>query len=49
MCIPRRGQCSQLVNQMLQTLECLAGYMDVSTFGEIEVYVEKDTQCETDV
>ena len=40
---------SELLNQMSQTLESLAGYMDVSTFGETEVHVENDSQRETDV
>ena len=31
---------SELVRLMSQTLESLAGYMDVSTFGKIEVHVE---------
>ena len=40
---------SDLVNQMSQTLESLAGYMDVSSFSETEIHFEKDPQCETDV
>ena len=40
---------SDLVNQMSQTLESLAGYMDVSSFSETEVHFEKDPQHETDV
>ena len=31
---------SELVSLMSQTLESLAGYMDVSTFGKLEVYGE---------
>ena len=31
---------SELVSLMSQTLESLAGYMDVSTFGKIEVHGE---------
>ena len=31
---------SELVSLMSQTLESLAGYMDVSTFGKLEVHVE---------
>ena len=30
----------ELVSLMSQTLESLAGYMDVSTFGKLEVHVE---------
>ena len=31
---------SELVSLMSQTLESLAGYMDVSTFGKLEVHGE---------
>ena len=31
---------SELVSLMSQTLEGFAGYMDVSTFGKLEVHVE---------
>ena len=31
---------SELVSLMSRTLESLAGYMDVSTFGKLEVHVE---------
>ena len=44
-----RPMFSDLVNQMSQILESLAGYMEVTSFGETEVYIEKDSQHETDV
>ena len=35
---------SELVSLMSHTLECLAGYMDVSTFGKLEAAGEDNTE-----
>ena len=37
-----RPKFSELVSQMSQTLESLAGYMDVSSFAETQLHVEKN-------